>query len=201
MTPTHSARWLLVLVAVLVLAVNLVAWFWLGHQPSTSSYGNRHRDSFIGVWYYPTPELQAVGYWETLTINEDGTFTKHQEYNQSSETYSGTYSVTDNGLVKFSVTRVVTNHENSFDVNRTYACRVATDLHGNLLVVNLYGRGFDDVHYSSPSSGDITWRYCYTAMNPDEQYNAIETQIPEPSEPVEPYPFQPFRPADVGTSK
>lgn len=143
----------------------------------------RNRAEFAGVWYYPTPDNHHAGYWETLTIREDGTFAKEEQGRMLTEDYSGTYAVAENGVVTFHVTQKrydlqqIPPKVETFAVDKSYRCRVAVDAHGQLIVLCLDPPGPDGgVRIEYPESCDLAW-YCYTAMSHQEQDEAFQKEM------------------------
>lgn len=139
--------------------------------------------AFAGVWYYPTPDIQGAGYWETLTIRDDGTFTKEEKGRMLTEVYSGIYSVAENGVVTFHVTQKRYGaHESppkveTFAIDKFYRCRVAVDAQGELIVSCLDPPGPEGaVRIGHPGSCELAW-YCYTAMSHEEQHEAFQQEL------------------------
>ena len=100
----------------------------------------RSRHQISGTWYYPTRDISVTGYWETLTLNGDNTFTKFEQHRMSNETYSGTYSRNSDGSYLFNVLEKRCDTENthiefeSFQISKRYRCRCSIDNSGHLLV-------------------------------------------------------------------
>ncbi len=145
----------------------------------------RNRVAFAGAWYYPTPDIQGAGYWETLTIRDDGTFAKEEKHRMLTEVYSGTYSVAENGVVTFHVTQKrydphrIPPEVETFTVDESYRCRVAVDAQGELIVSCLDPPGPEGgVRIGYPESCDLAW-YCYTVMSHQEQHEAVWREIEE----------------------
>ena len=142
-----------------------------------------------GVWYYPSEEINLSGYWETLTIRADGTFTKHEQYRFGSETYEGEYWRSQNGVVTFhaSKKRIGSNLSESVVVDAEFQCRCAIDTNNNLIIV--------DLHPETPHSGNrirvissedcfLKW-YCYTSVSHEEQSEAMLEMFREIANPSE----------------
>lgn len=137
----------------------------------------RKQVAFAGDWFYPTPDDHLSGYWETLTIRPDGTFTKLEMARFGSESYSGTYSVADNGVVTFHVTQKqydpgsIPPAVETFAVDKSYDCRVAIDSHGNLIVFCLDPVLDTGLRIEYPDSCELVW-YSYSPMSHEEQSEA-----------------------------
>ncbi len=142
------------------------------------------RENICGVWYYPTPDVSLSGYWETLTIRADGTFTKFQQYRMFSETYEGVYSTGDDGTVSFHVNRRINDNNNtatsieSHDIEKTYRCRCAVDATGNLIVVTLNREipPESGVRVGWPDDCFLNW-HCYTQTTHEEQLDELMKAI------------------------
>ena len=79
-----------------------------------------------------------MGYSTTLEIRADGTFTKRQEYRTSAETFNGTYTALENGLIQFHADERVDSlwglDQEPLEIDRTFRCRCAVDDGGHLVV-------------------------------------------------------------------
>ncbi len=139
----------------------------------------------MGIWHYPTPDIALSGYWETLTIRSDGTFTKHQQDRIGSETYGGTYSVAEDGLVTFHVTSKqydngsVPSQIKLFNVDAVFRLRVAVDSQGNLIVADLNPFTSTGVRVIMPEDVDVAWYCCYTSMTHGAQSDAMMKRLME----------------------
>jgi hypothetical protein len=160
-----TVLWIVALVAV------LLAWY--------VDHNREHRGDVVGVWYYPTPDVSLSGYWETLTISSDGTFTKLEQGRVGSETYSGTYSIAKDGLVTFHVTSKQFNYGKIppqievYDVDAKFRCRVALDPHANLVIANLNAQPpSDSVRIVMPDTLDVDWQTTYSSINHEAQDKA-----------------------------
>ena len=107
----------------------------------TAWYIDHHRhqsDDIVGVWYYPTSDNAFTKGHETLTINADGTYTLEDV---GFATYSGTYRLAGNGTALFHVTskrQLFTGMPpQTYEVDKTYRCRIARDSYSNLIVIDL----------------------------------------------------------------
>lgn len=163
----------------LLVAVASIFFAWALHY--------RNRVAFAGDWYYPTPDEHRSGYWETLTIRQDGTFTKLERGRIGQDSYSGTYSVADNGVVTFHVTQKLYDPGHiplaveTYAVDKSYRCRVAIDAHGNLIVVCLdpdFGAA-GDVRIGYPWSCDLAWHW-YSPLSHEKQSEAFMEQLNGP---------------------
>ena len=110
------------------------------------------RHEIAGTWYYPTRDINMMGYWETLTLNKDGTFTKFEQHRMSNETYSGTYTRNGDGTYYFDVIEKHRDRRNthtdfeSFKIGKRYRCRCSIDKLGYLLIKPLdFDVGSDSV--------------------------------------------------------
>ncbi len=110
---------------------------------------NRNRRDIIGSWYYPTPDVNQLGYTTTLEIRSDGTFTKTQQYRTSAYIYDGTFLPNDDGTVTFHIAKRTDNFFMSemlpedeptiTEFDHTIRCRCAVDKTGYLLIED-YGK-------------------------------------------------------------
>lgn len=146
-------------------------------MPLALYLSNRDRYAFTGVWYYPTPDVQGSGYWETLTIQSSGAFAKLEKYRLLTETYHGTYSIADDGIVTFHVTskqydpHSIPPKVKTFAVDARFRCRAAVDSHGNLIIVHLDPVQGPGVRIGYPDDCILSW-YCYTPVSHEEQDRA-----------------------------
>ena len=150
------------LLTVTIIAI-LFAWY-VDHHSS--------QNDINGTWYYPTPEEQVGGYWETLTINEDGTFSKFQQYRTFNETFTGSYSIQPNGIVNFLIEEKMSNAGpkagESYTIGKTYSCRCAVESKQNLIICHI-GHDFGaDSGVRMPGDCFVEW-YCYSSLSHDEQ--------------------------------
>ena len=136
---------------------------------------NTKRNDLANVWVYPNVDTQGSGYWDTFTINADGTFTKEQSYRGHSELFTGTYSVQPNGIVEFWVETKAydlhgRNQPETYQIGKSYRCRCAVDSSENLIIREVHGetakRGF-----SQPSDCDIIWE-SYSSKHALKQHHA-----------------------------
>ncbi len=153
---------------------------------------HRHRsDDIVGVWYYPTSDHPFCNGQQTLTIRADGTFTLEEK---AFATYSGTCKLAGNGIALFHVTskRQLFGGmpPQTYEVDKTYRCRIARDSYSNLIVIDLEpdvgsldsGAGsldpdMDSLHLDMRLLGDvrvefsndvfIDWR-CYTSRRREQ---------------------------------
>jgi hypothetical protein len=112
-----------------------LGWF-VDHQ-------NRIRRDIVGSWYYPTPDVQVLGYSTTLDIRLDGTFTKTQVISEFAWKYDGTYTTNNDGTVTFHVAkRTMTcgppHNQTIAQFNHSFRCRCGVDRTG-YLVIDDYG--------------------------------------------------------------
>jgi len=135
-----------------------------------------------GKWHYPTPDVSILGYWETLTIRKDGTFTKHQQHRTFSETYNGEYSYGKNGVFSFHIICKETDADamRDDDIDLLFRCRCAKDNRNNLLIKCLYGVsvGRDHSPVTNLDGFPIEW-HSYTSMSRDEQRDAQLEMVQE----------------------
>jgi hypothetical protein len=127
--------------------------------------------------------MNETGYWETLTIHRDGTFIKHQQHRIGSETYRGTYAVAEDGCVTFNVTSKqydkgdIPTQLEAFDVDAVFQCRVAPDLHGHLLMIDIGYVPPEGVRVIRPQDVAVSWQRCYTTVSHEEQRQAVMDEL------------------------
>ena len=155
--------------------------------------GSQRPTDITGTWYYPTPDEIGTGYWETLTIRSDGTFTKHQQYRMSNEEFFGNYFVDDNGLVTFHVSKKISDPTNdgrnteSYRIDKSYECRCALDSNNNMIDHSIGHDAIfqtDEVRVVAPSDCYLKW-HCYTSMSHEQQSDVVVQmflEIVDPSE-------------------
>ena len=90
----------------------------------------------IGVWRYPSEGVPArLGYSSLLSLNENGSFSKRQNYRWGSEVFEGTYSVDDNKVVFIFSTLTSVQRSNpspAHAIDGQYTCTWAIDKSGYL---------------------------------------------------------------------
>ena len=102
------------------------------------------RDRIIGTWTGPASALtlSSNSYTTTLEIRPDGTFSKVQRDGTNAVTFTGTYSILDDGLVKFNVAQIaratdVLDEWTASTTDRNYFCRCAIDATGFLVIAEI----------------------------------------------------------------
>ena len=155
------------LLLVIALGAVLLAW----HLEKTDS-----RNEIAGVWYYPTPDINLMGYWETLTIRKDGTFTKFEQHRMSSETYAGTYTLGNDGVYYFDVTQKTISNGDEFKLAKQYRCRCALDHRGYLIIHSVNFDFGSDSGVGFPQDCYLKW-HCYCPHSHDEQRNMESEKI------------------------
>jgi len=113
----------------------------------------------------PVSRRGGSGYWDTLTVSADGTFTKHQQFRGHSELYRGAYTRNQHGLYLFHVVEKEydgggEDNPETFVVNKTLYCRFATDDAGNLLVHEIHGD--PELRFAAPDECNVIWK-CYSS--------------------------------------
>jgi len=143
------------------------------------------RQQVEGTWYYPTRDISLMGYWETLTLNKNGTFEKVQRYRTSQETYSGTYACTNDGTYTFNVLTKLNPKPlvdgpgfDTYEIDKRYRCRCAIDNSGYLVITHL-DRGFEERPVvREPDACFLDWN-CYSPHSHDEQIDMVQQRISE----------------------
>ena len=107
----------------------------------------RNQIRIVGVWRYPTPDINLNGYRTTLHIQKDGSFTKIQRSRGGSTTYEGNYAENEDGTISFHVlsrtsksliSDALPGVEPKVELlNVTFRCRCAIDKSGYLLTEDL----------------------------------------------------------------
>lgn len=109
------------------------------------------RINLVGTWRYPNDAAVVLGYWSRLTFHRDGKFEKEQKHRTCSVTYSGTYTLNQDGELVFHVTARsfqtwLRKEPQTKTLDDWYHCRCAVDRSGYLLIkeVGNLVRGADD---------------------------------------------------------
>lgn len=162
---------LLNLVWILTIASICLAWY--------VDRSRQRPDDILGVWY---SEAGPRKYWDTLTLNRDGTFSKAQRGMYLGEVYSGKYIITKNGAYLFHVTSKENDAGYSsttiHNVDARFRCRLAIDHKGRLIVANLDRKANSGgVGIAFPETVDMDWRPCYSRLSHDQQVNLRMSQL------------------------
>ena len=142
----------------------LIAWY---------ANDNAGRNDIVNVWHYPNVDAQGSGYWDTFTVNNDGTFTKLQSYRGHSELFKGTYKTYPNGVVQFYVESKDfdlhgRNKPETYPIGKSFRCRCAIDDTENLLVHQIDGE-LGTFGGSQPAECNIVWK-CYSSTGAIEKH-------------------------------
>ena len=152
--------------SLLIVAVVAIALGWyLDHNSSVW---------LTGTWVGPsTPNLLQLGYSTSLEIRENGTFTKVQRFGASTNTFTGNYSILDDGLVKFHATKLgysscSDGEPQESSIARTFLCRCAIDKSGILVIYQCSATleiGEDpNIPFKFGPYSDISWE-AYSRLN------------------------------------
>jgi len=149
----------------------------------TNWYAERQsRRVITGQWYWPTQDVGVLGYWETLTLNRDGTFEKVQQYRMGQETYSGTYMCNNDGTYSFDVSKKVCPQPRmegpgfvTYEIRKGYTCRCAIDDAGYLVVTSLqeFGERTGDL---KTDDCNLKW-HCYSPYSHEKQSEFEQQKI------------------------
>lgn len=101
---------------------------------------NNARTSIVGTWRFPPKGSETTGFDSTLTLRSDGTLLKTENNRKFGVEFHGTWSVEQNGVVVFTVSKksytglLSMEPEEVIDPAESYSFRYAVSDEGKLLL-------------------------------------------------------------------
>ena len=134
---------------------------------------NRVENELVGTWHFPTLDNeQSAANRDTLILRDDGTFSKIQKYQFFGETYKGTYSIIQDGVVSFYVDEkdyeLYGKTVETIHMGWNCHCRCAVDRDKYLLVHQVHCDRIGNEASSSRERFHLDW-HCYSSLTPKEQ--------------------------------